>query len=312
MTPTTLRAINVQAFWTSRSNYVLNWFSGNRSRVRFIASAASAPTINAVSLAQTADNVPPLTRLGTRPSNPVGSIGISPSKNLRSERFEHALELISTYTCLDQTGSQKPFPQVRSSAWLYLFNLATCPEQLERASSKFLQFVENGRKWRHEHVNAFVRRCIELRSPELALTVFSNRSAYRMDLTLPAARQLLYALRERRHLTSVAMLAALFPRHNLPALSSDPISCALLVSACLREANASGSESAWIVAATFLSPLKQLLSQAPPMPVSAKCNRFAESYWMKDAMLSILESLLVRGQETGWVRDWCHQSGYNL
>jgi len=133
-----------------------------------------------------------------------------------------------------------------------------------------------------------------------------------MDLTLPAARQLLYALHERHHLPSVAMLAALFPRHNLPALSSDPICCALLVSACLREANASGSEPAWIVAKTFLSPLKQQLSQAPPMRVSAKCNCFAESHWMKDAMLSILESLLVRGQETGWVRDWCHQSGYNF
>jgi hypothetical protein len=132
-----------------------------------------------------------------------------------------------------------------------------------------------------------------------------------MDLTLPAARQLLYALHERRHLSSIAMLAALFPRHNLPALSSDPISCALLVSACLREADASSSEPAWIVAATFLSPLKKLLSRTPPMPVPAECNRFVENYWMKDAMLSIFESLLVRGQETSWIRDWCQRSGYD-
>ncbi|KAI0292933.1 hypothetical protein BC826DRAFT_1105323 [Russula brevipes] len=120
-------------------------------------------------------------------------------------------------------------PQVRSSAWLYLFDLATCAQQLERASSKFSQFVDNRRQFRDVHVNAFVRRCVELRCPGLALTVFSDRPAYRMDLTLTAARQLLYAFHEERQLSNVVALAALFPVYNLRALSSDPISCALFV-----------------------------------------------------------------------------------
>ena len=157
-----------------------------------------------------------------------------------------------------------------------------------------------------------IGRCVELRCPELALTVFSNRPAYRMDLTLPAARQLLYTLHEGRQVSDVVHLAALFPLYNLPALSSDPISCALLTSACLREVNISGSEPAQVIAATLLSPFKQLLSQTPPMSLSVVGNRFLESRWMKDAMLSILDSLVVQGHEAGWVRDWCRRSGYNL
>jgi len=177
MTPTTLR-IHIQALSTSRSGYIRNWISDNRSHVRFIgdsmpcflsefrltsdvtagaASTIRVPTMSVASLAQTANNVSPLTRLDTLPSNFVRSIGVSPPNSLRSQRFEQTLKLVSTCTYLNQTGSKNPFPQVRSSAWLYLFNLATCPEQLVRASSKFLQFVEIGRKWRHEHINAFVR-----------------------------------------------------------------------------------------------------------------------------------------------------------
>ncbi|KAF8480181.1 hypothetical protein DFH94DRAFT_630604, partial [Russula ochroleuca] len=202
--------------------------------------------------------------------------------------------------------------QVRSSAWLYLFDLATCPEQLEHTSRKFSQFIECGRQFRGEHSEAFVRRCVELRCPELALTVFNNRPAYRMDLTLPAARQLLYTLHEGRQLSNAVLLAALFPLYNLPALSSDPISCALLMSACLREANISGSDPSRAVAETLLSPFKQLLSGTPTMPVPVGDNRFLESRWMKDAMLSILDSLVTQGHDASWVRDWCHRSGYNL
>ena len=133
-----------------------------------------------------------------------------------------------------------------------------------------------------------------------------------MDLTLPAARQLLYTLHEGRQLSDVVLLAALFPLYDLPALSSDPLSCALLMSTCLREVTTSGSEPAQVIAATLMSPFKQLLSQTSPMPVSDGCNRSLESRWMKDAMLSILDSLVVQGHEASWARDWCRRSGYDL
>jgi hypothetical protein len=133
-----------------------------------------------------------------------------------------------------------------------------------------------------------------------------------MDLTLPAARRLLYALHEGRQLSDVVTLAALFPLYNLPALSSDPISCALLISACLREAHNSGSEPAWTIAATLLSPFQQLLARTPPMPVSVETNRPQENDWMKYAMLNILDSFIVRGEDASWAREWCMKSGYGF
>jgi hypothetical protein len=133
-----------------------------------------------------------------------------------------------------------------------------------------------------------------------------------MDLTIVAARQLLHALHEEHKLSSIFILATLFPVYNLPALTSDPICCALVVSACLREANISGSEPTRTIAKIFLSLFKQLLSQTPPMPVPVEAHRFLETRWMKDAMLNILDSLVIRGYEASWVRDWCYQSNYNL
>jgi hypothetical protein len=132
-----------------------------------------------------------------------------------------------------------------------------------------------------------------------------------MDLTLPTARRLLYALHEERKLSDAITLAALFPLYNLPPLSSDIISFALLLSACLREAQVSGSEHAWTVAATLLSPFKQL-AQTPPMPIPIEKNRFQEHYWMKHAMLCMLDSLTVLGQDASWVREGCAKNDYKI
>jgi hypothetical protein len=134
-----------------------------------------------------------------------------------------------------------------------------------------------------------------------------------MDLTLTAARRLLYAFHEEGTLSDVVTVAALFPLYNLPALSSDPISCAFFISACLREANTSGSESARIVAAALLKPFEQLLSQTPPasIPCGSFWHHSEEIKWMERATLSILDSLAIGGQDTR-IRDWCRKSGFEL
>jgi len=295
---------------TARSEFLRGCFSENHQSVRFIARAVSTIPVPVVNMDDKRDGVYPLTRADTCLSHAPQSGPETTHKNFRTQRFEKAFDLLSTQ--IDQFQLKVHSPPIRSTVWFHLFDLATYPQQLEHVSNKFSQFVENNRPFRDEHVNAFVRRCVELRCPELALKVFSNRPAYRMDLTLAAARHLLYALHEKRQLSNIVILATLFPHYDLPALSSDPISCALLVSACLREANSSGSEPAWTVGEAFLSPLKQLLSQTPPMPVPVEANRFLESRWMKDAIRSILDSLVVRSHETSWVRAWCYQSGYNL
>ena len=134
-----------------------------------------------------------------------------------------------------------------------------------------------------------------------------------MDLTPTAARRLLYAFHEEGTLSTVVSVAALFPLYNLPTVSSDPVSCALLISACLREANTTGSESARTVASALLHPFEQLLSLTPPasMPYDPFWeHRSGEIEWMKRATLSVLDSLAVGGQDANKIRDWCMKSGF--
>ena len=137
-----------------------------------------------------------------------------------------------------------------------------------------------------------------------------------MDLTLTAARRLLYAFHEEGTLSDVVTVATLFPLYNLPTLSSDPVSCALFISACLREANTSGSESARTIAAALLHPFEQLLSLTPPasIPYSAYWEHHSEEIkWMERATSSVLDSLAIGGQgQDTRIRDWCMKSGFAL
>lgn len=168
MKSTTLRGVDIQALCvTSRSDYLRSCFSFNHSHVRSIGNPSlyspcecsliltcSAHTVskrptsirNKRPFSEDTEAYFPLSRSYTRPF---------PPKNDRAQRFEQTLELLVTH--VDQALSKRPSPQVRSSAWLYLFDLATCPEQLERVSTKFSQFVESGRQFRAEHSAAFVR-----------------------------------------------------------------------------------------------------------------------------------------------------------
>lgn len=76
-------------------------------------------------------------------------------ETVRSQRFERTFELLSNQ--IDSALSKKYPLQVRGSTWIYLFDLATSPEQLERVSSKFSQFLDSGRQFSDKHTSAFVR-----------------------------------------------------------------------------------------------------------------------------------------------------------
>lgn len=76
-------------------------------------------------------------------------------KNTRAQRFDQTLHFLSAQ--FGRVHSKKDILHIRSSAWIYLFDLATRPEQLERTSGKFSQFIESGRQFRDQHVTAFVR-----------------------------------------------------------------------------------------------------------------------------------------------------------
>ena len=113
------------------------------------------PAANKNSHAEETNGSSPLTRADTRVPHAPQSTPETTHGNFRSQRFENALDLLSTQ--IGQIRSKGASTQIRSSAWFYLFDLATRPEQLERVSSKFSQFVEGGRQFRDEHANAFVR-----------------------------------------------------------------------------------------------------------------------------------------------------------
>jgi hypothetical protein len=115
--------------------------------------------VNADSTAEKTDGSSPITRADTRLSDAPQSGHETTHKNIRTQRFEKASNLLSTQ--IDRFRLKGHCPPIRGTAWLYLFDLATCPEQLEHISSKFSQFVESDRPFRDEHVNAFVRTCFE-------------------------------------------------------------------------------------------------------------------------------------------------------
>ncbi|KAI9444306.1 hypothetical protein H4582DRAFT_1920733 [Lactarius indigo] len=310
---TTIRSINsCTASWLT----CIGCARRNRSffQLRFTArgfGTSTPPTIDEQSLFEATSDSLPHNNNHPQPSAFAQPITEVAREALRSQRFDRTFELLSNQ--IDRTLSKKHPLQVRGSTWTYLFDLATRREQLERVSSKFSQFLDSGRHFSDKHVSAFIRRCSELHCSQLALTVFSNRPAHRMDLTPTAARRLLYAFHEEGTLSNVVTVAALFPLYNLPALSSDPVSCALLISACLREANASGSEPARTVAATLLHPFEQLLSQTPPASLPYNPfweHRSGEIEWMKRATLSVLNSLVTGGQDASRIRDWCMRSGF--
>jgi hypothetical protein len=122
--------------------------------------AFSTVVANADSFAEKTNGSSPITRADTRLSHAPQSGPETTHQNFRTQRFEKASNLLSTQ--IDQFRRLEGHsPPIRSTAWLYLFDLATCPEQLERISSKFSHFVESTRPFREEHVNAFVRTCFE-------------------------------------------------------------------------------------------------------------------------------------------------------
>ena len=150
-------------------------------------------------------------------------------------------------------------------------------------------------------------RCQELHCPELALKVFSDRPKYGLDLSSPAAaRLLLHSLHLERPLTDSITLAALYPSYRLPPLASDPVACAMLTIACLRD----GSHSARQVGDALLPALKDTLTRVQPWTEPQdKRKQSKERTWLQWALVKIERVLEKSGKEISWSRDWRTKSG---
>ncbi|KAI0065054.1 hypothetical protein BV25DRAFT_1822163 [Artomyces pyxidatus] len=219
--------------------------------------------------------------------------------DVRAAKFEELLTFVSTRIGL--RPAVRDALQVRSSAWTHLFGLATTREQLERVTVHFSKFIESGRKFEDRHVETFVRRCAELKCPDLALAVFSDRPKYRFDLSSPTAgRELLNALHRDRPLSECIELSALYQLYELPPLAADPVACTLLVDACLRAAPK--SPHAGTVAHALVPALQDTLAKTPRKPAQKAAGRLTRS-WMQ-ALGHVEDALKGKGQKVNWIQEW--------
>ncbi|KAL4073468.1 hypothetical protein J3A83DRAFT_4370750 [Scleroderma citrinum] len=150
----------------------------------------------------------------------------------RERQFHKLVQFVT-----DRTGRKRvnTAGQVRQSAWLRLFQLASKPEHLERISEMFPRWRDSGKTFRPIHAEMFARRCEELKCPLLALKVFGDHTKYGFGMTsLPAGRQLLHSLYDKYPLENTMTAASLFGLYGLPSVASDLTSSAMLYVSCIR------------------------------------------------------------------------------
>jgi hypothetical protein len=69
------------------------------------------------------------------------------------------------------------------------------------------------------------------------LTVFGHFAKYNLPLTLPSARWLIHSLSVRNPISEIFLAASFYPVYNLPSISEDLPSAAMLAAACLDKKN---------------------------------------------------------------------------
>jgi len=229
----------------------------------------------------------------------------------RRSRFNALYSFVS-----QRVGSQPVLktPEPRKSAWIHLFGLAATKEQMEQLVELLPQWRAAGRGFSPRIAEAFVYRCEQLQCPLLALQVFSNRQQYGLDLsTLTAARQLLHSLHLAHSLPDIITLTALFKVYNLPPISTDLISCAMLTSACFKHS----TPESLTIARAMVPHLKKLVEDSDPKEMVLPEDRIErakvkERAWVAWTLTKI-EKALKNDEASGpadWLMKWREESGH--
>ena len=71
----------------------------------------------------------------------------------------------------------------------------------------------------------------------MSLTVFGHFAKYNLPLTLPSARWLIHSLSVRNPISEIFLAASFYPVYNLPSISEDFPSAAMLAAACFDKNN---------------------------------------------------------------------------
>jgi hypothetical protein len=87
------------------------------------------------------------------------------SQDAATRREQQFYELVQYVT--DRTGRKRAIKagQVRQTAWLRLFQLATSSEQLEMVAELFPRWRDSGKEFRSAHAEAFIRESSILSLP---------------------------------------------------------------------------------------------------------------------------------------------------
>jgi len=249
-------------------------------------------------------------RQETSPTARVAQGKLNPETRLA--RFDELLKFVGDRVGLKPVTTKL---QVRNTAWQHLFDLATTKEQMEQVVELFPKWRDSRRVFTEKCAEAFVRRCEELKCPTLALKVFSNHTKYGFDLSsIQAGRHLLHSLHVEHPIQETITLAALYKVYNLPAISSDLISCAMLTSACFKE----GSEQSLVVAKAMVPSLREMLEKTDAkewalvekgQPERARLE-VKEKAWLAWTLAKIEKALSKQGEEFEWLRRWRESVGH--
>ena len=118
----------------------------------------------------------------SHPTRPRRRAKLTPEK--RFERFDQLYNFVS-----ERLGYRPAVktPQVRQSAWIHLFGLATTTEQLEKVTELFTRWRDSRRIFDDHHAEVFVRE-LPLTVVIFAFSSCSTRPLRRTKLSLSGAQ----------------------------------------------------------------------------------------------------------------------------
>ncbi|KAI0687285.1 hypothetical protein C8Q76DRAFT_661420 [Earliella scabrosa] len=259
--------------------------------------SASTPASTTSSPSPSSEHVPP--------HNP--SVPPPPSVG-KEKRFEEVYAFLKAYL-VDNTETKRV---PRTSVWINLLQVTATRDQLTRLVELMPKWRDFKREFPPSTAAQFAKRCERLRSPELALAVFSDRPKYGLDLDMDAAQITLHGLQARRSVQECITFTSLFSVYNLPPVTSDLYCTAFLLRALFKD----GSEESLTVARTMVPSLKQLLESSDPQAMSL-ANRTHRPHEGKHkrrlarTLKTLGSSLDEHGIEHAWLDTFMDRSGYN-
>jgi hypothetical protein len=119
----------------------------------------------------------------------------------------------------------------------------------------------------------------------------------------------MHSLHVDHPISSSITLVALYKVYNLPPVSTDLVSAAMLASACFKN----NTKHSNVIARALVPSLKNMIAETPPIPLPPKGAERAknkETAWLARTLFKIEKTLQKNKLDYGWLRDWRDRSGH--